>query len=235
MLAPWHARLEVDAKRIAAEGDAEVLLIQAKAQAEARELLLASDASVTGELDIAGTVSQRIRFQEKKRQLNIASVVGEAARRLGEAEVPDTEPDHDWTARFFGEVQDVSSTDMQALWAKVLAGEVAQAGSTSIRTLGILRDLDRLAARLFERFCSACVFLPAEGVLDARVPSLGGNAAHNSLQSYGLNFDGLNRLNEHGLVIPDYNSWFDYRASMLTRLRLRPTSMLFAVVGGVRC
>ncbi len=213
MLAPWQARLEANAKRIAAEGDADVLLIQAQAQAEARELLLSGNASVTGELDVAGTVSQRILFQEQKRQLNIASVVREAARQLGEIEVPDSEPDHDWTARFFGEVQDVSSADMQALWAKVLAGEVAQGGSTSIRTLGILRDLGRPTARLFQRFCSACVFLPAEEVIDARVPSLGGNAAHNSLQAYGLGFNDLNRLNEHGLVIPDYNSWFDYRSS----------------------
>lgn len=210
MLAPRHARLKADAKRIAAGGDAEVLLIQAKAQAEARELLLSSDASVAGELDIAGTVSQRILFQEKKRQLNISSVVSEAARQLGEAEVPDQEPDHDWTARFFGEVQDVSSADMQALWAKILAGEVERAGSTSIRTLGILRDLDRSAARLFERLCSACVFLPAEGFIDARVPSLGRNAALNSLRAFDLDFGSLNRLNEHGLVIPDYNSWFDY-------------------------
>jgi len=214
MLVPWQARRRADAKRIVAEGDADVLLIQAKAQAEARELLLVNDASVKGELDIAGTVTQRIMFQEEKRQLNISAVVGQAAKQLGEAEVPDDEPDHDWSARFFGEVQDVSSAEMQALWARILAGEVAQAGSTSIRTLGILKDLDRPTARLFETLCSACVFLPPDGVVDARVPSLGGNAAQTSLQAYGLNFDDLNRLNEHGLVIPDYNSWIDCRISM---------------------
>ena len=33
----------------------------------------------------------------------------------------------------------------------------------------------------------------------------------NALEKYGLGFGNLNVLNEHGLVISDYNSWFDYR------------------------
>ena len=46
-------------------------------------------------------------------------------------------------------------------------------------------------------------------MLGARVPSLGGNAAQNSLKAHGLGFGNLNVLNEHGLIISDYNSWFD--------------------------
>ena len=99
------------------------------------------------------------------------------------------------------------------MWAKVLAGEVERAGSTSIRSLGILKNLDQVTARLFSRFCSACMYLSEveNEITDARVPSLGGNAATNSLQKYGLNFGALNLLNEHGLIISDYNSWKDYR------------------------
>ena len=43
-------------------------------------------------------------------------------------------------------------------------------------------------------------------VIDARVPSLGGNAADNALQKYGLDFGNLNVLNEHGLIISDYRA-----------------------------
>ena len=213
MLAPWRARREAQAKEIAAQGDATVLLIQAEAQAKAREILVSEDKNYAGELDIAKSINQRILFQEQKRQLNIESVVQKAAEQLGDKSVPDTEPDHDWTARFFSDVQDVSSEEMQSLWAKILAGEVERKESTSIRTLGILKNLDQATARLFRRFCSACLFFSPDGktLLDARVPSLGGNAATNSLDAYGLNFDALNRLNEHGLIISDYNSWYDYR------------------------
>ena len=128
MLGPWRARREALAKQITAKGDADVLLIQAEAQAEARAILVSQDVDVTGELNIANTVNQRIQFQERKRQLNIASVVMQAANQLGDKGVANHEPDHDWTARFFNDVQDVSSEEMQALWAKVLAGEVERAG-----------------------------------------------------------------------------------------------------------
>ena len=208
MLAPWRARREALAKQIAAKGDAAALLIQAEAQAEARAILVSQDTDVTGELDIANTVNQRIQFQERKRQINIVSVVRQAANQLGDKEVENNEPDHDWTARFFNDVQDVSSEEMQSLWAKVLAGEVERSGSTSTRTLGILKNLDKATARLFRKFCSACVFLSPDGkgLIDARVPSLGGSAGNNSLKAYGLHFDALNILNEHGLIISDYDS-----------------------------
>ena len=213
MLAPWQARREAQAKRIAAEGDATILQIQAEAQSKAREILVSRKTDVTGELDITDTVKQRIQFQEQKRQINIGSVVEEAASQLGEKRVANIEPDHDWTARFFNEVQDVSTKELQSLWAKVLAGEVERAGSTSIHSLGILKNLDQVTARLFSRFCSACMYLSEEEneITDARIPSLGGDAGNNSLQKYGLNFSELNRLNEHGLIISDYNSWKDYR------------------------
>lgn len=161
-------------------------------------------------------MNQRILFQEQKRQRNIESVVSGAARQLGDQTVENEEPDHDWTARFFSSVQDVSSADMQTLWARVLAGEVERKGSTSVRTLGILRDLDQVTAKLFRKLCSAAVFLGVDrnAVVDARVPSLDGNAGHNSLRPYGLEFSALNRLNEHDLIISDYNSWFDYQVAI---------------------
>ena len=220
MLAPWKARKQAQAKLIAAEADADVLRIQAEAQAKARALLVSEDTHLTGELDISETVSQRIQFQEQKRQINMQSVVRQAAMQLVDKTAANNEPDHDWTARFFNEVQDVSSEEMQALWARVLAGEVERPGSTSIRTLGILRNLDQSTASLFRQFCSACVFSGPEyhEFIDARVPSLGGDAANNALKTYGFGFAALNRLNEHGLIISDYNSWFDCRMTIGVRV-----------------
>ena len=55
------------------------------------------------------------------------------------------------------------------------------------------------------------VTIVAEHILDARVPSLGRSAGENSLQQFGLSFRELNILNEHGLIIGEYNSWYDMK------------------------
>ena len=224
MLAPWRAGREADARRIAAKGDADVLAILAEGQAgalpmiaeaqeNARRQLANPEVVIEGEFAVTEVIEQRVRFQEEKRQRNIGAIVSQAAEQLTDEEVEDREPDHDWAARFFSEAQDVSSEEMQILWARVLAGEVERPGNTSLRALGVLKDLNREAAGIFQRLCSITVSLSPDGktFLDARVPSMGGNAATNALQDYGLDFGALNVLNEHGLIISDYNSWYDYR------------------------
>ena len=213
-LAPWRARREGKARIIAAEAEAKVLEIRARAHAEARELLRADEPIAGGELELSDRITERIQYQEQKRLANMQAVVGRAAVELEDKEVPETEPDHDWAARFFTDVQDVSSEEMQVLWAKVLAGEVERPGSTSVRTLGLLRDLDQATARLFARLCSACLFVMPElgsRMVDARVSSLNGKAGQNSLREFGFAFPSLNQLHEHGLIISDYDSRSDFR------------------------
>lgn len=149
MLAPWRASREAQAKIISAHGEAESFRIIADAQATAQRSF-ASDVSVEGALEINPEgITQRIEYQERKRQANISSVVQEAARELGERDVIQHEPDHDWAARFFSSVQDVSSENMRRIWARILAGEVQKPGFTSLRTLATLRNLSSSEARTF--------------------------------------------------------------------------------------
>ena len=192
MLAPLKESRQAKAKRIAAKADADVLRIRAEAQAGARSLLVSEGSDLTGELDISETVNQRIKFQERKRQFNMRSVVHKAAAQLVDKTVENKDPDHDWTARFFNEVQDVSSEEMQILWAKVLAGEVERPESTSIRTLGILRNLDQLTASLFQRFCLRNVKMDG----NVMIPEFGNKLDRASIE----------RFNEFGLVstAPDF-------------------------------
>ncbi len=224
MLAPWKAEREaksrlrtaegeVEVQRILAEGSATSMQIIATAQAEARSKLISPQAALQGEVTIGELVAQRVQFQEEKRQANIGSVVAQATHELGTREVQDHEVDHDWTARFFNDVQDVSSEEMQRLWAKILAGEVEKPGSTSFRAMDILKGLDRTTAILFRTLCSARmtphIGLREGGVVRAGnefVLALDGRAADNSLKEYGLSYTDLNRLNEHGLVAPEYDS-----------------------------
>ena len=149
MLASWKATRYAKAKLIEAKAQADSLELIAQAHADARQTLIAFD-DVTGTLEMAGEqITQRLDFQECKRQRNIAAVVSQAAEELGEEEVPDSEPDHDWIARFFGYVQDVSEEDVRKIWSRILAGEVRSPGKVSLRTLSILRNMSRQEAELF--------------------------------------------------------------------------------------
>lgn len=211
MLAPWKARRKGKAKIESVKTDIKISELRHNALVEAHRRINNYDpVKQNGNLD--NHVSERIQFQEQKRLINTKSVVYKAAQELGNKEVPDQEPDHDWTARFFSSVQDVSSEEMQILWAKVLAGQVEKPGSTSLRTLGVLQEMDRNTAKLFEKFCSMCMFLEfsENNLFDGRVCSLGENAGNNSLRSFDLGFRRLNQLQEYGLIISDYNSWRDY-------------------------
>lgn len=148
---PWQAYMEGHAKRISARADADALSIIAQAQTDARQYLVAQGADAQGTVEIThDNIMQRIEFQERKRLANIVSVVANAAEELSDKDVTDHEPDHDWTARFFDSVQDVSSEHMQNLWAKVLSGEVETPGRTSLRTLDTLRNMTKRDAELFE-------------------------------------------------------------------------------------
>ena len=165
MLANWKATREGRARITAARADAEVREIEAgsearslgiiaDAQAQAKHRLAAPDEEVRGEIAISREdIAQSMEFQGRKRLANVKSVMDYAADELGDKEVDDHEPDPDWTARFFNEVQDVSSEDMQRIWARILAGEVESPGRTSLRTLDILRNMTRKDAEMFKGIC----------------------------------------------------------------------------------
>ena len=154
MLARWKARAEADALHIEAQGKADALHLIAEAQAKAQQSFSGSPSSTRGEIDVRGEIEARLSFQEEKRQANTESVVRQAAEELGEKRVQAHDVEHDFTARFFADVQDVSSEKMQQIWAKILAGEIGAPGSTSMQTLSILKNMSQRDAELFERVAS---------------------------------------------------------------------------------
>jgi hypothetical protein len=117
----------------------------------------------------------------------------------------------DWLNAFESEAAQMSSEHMQRLFGKILAGEIRRPASYSIKTIKLMAQLDNRAADLFRQLCSLSISwrVPNSNmIIDARVVSMG-MAGANSLQAYGLNFDALNILQEHGLIISDYNSYVD--------------------------
>lgn len=86
-------------------------------------------------------------YQGIIKQLNIENVTAIAAEELkNENEISDESVNEDWINRFFRIIEDVSDEEMQALWGKILAGEIKQPNTYSIRTLEMLRNLSKYEA-----------------------------------------------------------------------------------------
>ena len=200
-----------------------------RVETEARiKIIEENTTQITGQMEVPAEYAQRAvkKYGEKilREQSNLDKICAIAVNLLKKeksASSTDQSADKDeektisddWLNSFEVEARQKSTEDMQLRFGRILAGEIEKPGTYSTRTVKILSQLDQNAAALFKNLCSMCVVLenPVDGyVFDARVPFLGGNAADNALRKYGLGFFHLNVLNEYGLIIPDYNSWYEY-------------------------
>ncbi len=115
---------------------------KSKAIAEGKEI----------DADTYDRIQERLLHKETKRQNNIDNVSQIAVEQLVQEQIVSEDPvDEDWTLRFFNIVEDVSDGEMQQLWGRILAGEVKQPKSYSLRTLELLRNLSKREAEVFSR------------------------------------------------------------------------------------
>lgn len=63
----------------------------------------------------------------------------------------------DWFVRFFEDAGNISDEEIQELWAKVLAGEIKQPGSFSLRTLDVLKNLSKSEAEIIQVLASYAI------------------------------------------------------------------------------
>ncbi len=140
---------------------------------------------------------ERINFQENRRQLNIESVTAHAAEELKNEPPIANEPiDEDWTTRFFRIVEDVSSEEMQAVWGKILAGEVKQPKSYSIRTLELIRNLSKNEATIFTKVANLAIKSGGGYYI------FHGNNNEKLSREFGITYMDLALLTEIGLIQP---------------------------------
>ncbi len=191
----------------------------AEANADAREIEERNKVAVQviraeGKLvikDIHERAVERVRSTQERRQRNIEQIVEKAADEVPDADVDvsDTPVDPDWTARFFEKCQGVSDEQMQRLWARVLAGETAQPGSFSRKTLAVVDVMTMQNADLFTRLCSTTWYI----VDSVEILIYSPNPVSSRL-SGGLSFEDFVNLDSLGLVRFDHDSGFTISTSI---------------------
>jgi len=168
-----------------AEASTEAVKLQAIGMAQAANKIALAEA----ENEILDRAKVRIVYRELQRQLNIEAI-SEAAIN----ELPDkvsAEPvDEDWRTRFFNIAENVSNTDMQALWGKVLAGEVALPGRFSLRTLDVLKNLSQHEAVMFQKIRSLVFVNEFIFTINAKV----------DFEKYGITYKELLELRAAGIL-----------------------------------
>lgn len=168
LLEPWQkkrlARATAEEMKVLAQAEIDVQKIRLQGQKEIRELeakllppaptLNVLDAELVPDSEttplLLSRVRERTEFQEAKRQFNVEQIALEAASELRGQEAASEPVDEDWVARFFEAAKDISSEEMQKIWARILAGEVKQPGSFSLRCIEAVRNVSKREAKLFE-------------------------------------------------------------------------------------
>ena len=140
---------------------------------------------------IQRTATRFVR-QEVTKQCNIEQVVDSAYDILEQEESCSEEPvEQTWLNRFFDSVANISDTDMQKLWGKILAGEIKQPKTYSLRTLETLKNLSKYEAELFQKIVPYIVNLNGSLFLSSN---------SEILQKHGILFGEILRLDECGLI-----------------------------------
>ena len=203
------------------------------AESEARiKITEALNAQIVEQLKVDPEFPQRASntFAKKilREQYNLEKILNYASNILKgkkydktEQNIEDTSDntiDDDWFNIFEKEACQKNSEDIQRRFARVLAGEIENPNSYSIKTLKTLGELDKETSELLKKLCSLSVSIGSpddQHIIDIRVPTLGGLAANNALEKYSLGFSQLNILNEYSLIISDYDSLMDYKLCIL--------------------
>lgn len=147
LAAPATKLLELVGKATGTLFEPARIVREAKAQAAA--LLIKTEAEIETEA-IRKRAAARLVAQEIRKQENIEAVTGQAVALLSSEPPNGKVIDDDWINRFVLEAQDVSDARLQAVWAKLLAGEFQSPGTYPRRVLRVLKDLEPSEAELID-------------------------------------------------------------------------------------
>jgi hypothetical protein len=165
----------------------------ARAEAEADRIKAITQIETQIEItDLTRRALGRFLIEESKKQDNMESITSKALPLLEDGSNPQEISD-DWITNFFDKCRLISDEEMQALWAKVLAGEANAPGKYSKRTVNFLGSLDKSDAVLFATLCGSVWFIGGYVPLIYDLES-------SIYIDHGISFDVLKHLDDIGLL-----------------------------------
>ncbi len=170
-------------------------------------------------------IEERVRHKESRRQNNLDYINYVAAEQLDqEPHVSEEQVDEDWINRFYNIAEDISNDEMKIFWGRILAGEIKQPKSFSLRTLDLLKNLSKDEAQAFSKFAQL------------RLVSGDKNLIYNQdngiflKDEFGIEFTDRLLLAELGLIATENNLEFSFSANETaasTFLIYGPKAILF--------
>lgn len=101
---------------------------------------------------LASRADEREAIESVRQQHNLESVIGVAETTLGDKVCVNNESvDEDFITRLFNIAKDANKREMQFIWGKILAQEVVEPGSFSLRTLETVRNLSYRDAEIYQK------------------------------------------------------------------------------------
>lgn len=143
---------------------------------------------------LAYRAEQRQLVESIRQQHNIENVMGIAANEIAQmdnSDVSDKPVDDDWITRLFQIVKDINSEEMQFVWGKILAGEIKQPGSFSLRTLEAIRNMTKQDAEVFQKIVPLVMQTSRSQFI---------TSSSDILSQFGISYESILRLDECGLL-----------------------------------
>lgn len=186
-------RLDADHKLVNCDTPRPLLL-----EGPDKESAVPSETTPLTPSQFAGAVQNMAAADQLQRGVNlkkIALLAEEEAEQIDRdsqiAQCNDSSPtqefDADWFARWRNAAQDVSSEEMQRLWGKLLAGEVAKPGNYSLHTIDFLARMSSADADLLARIAP---FVTGAGIV---------KVDDDFFKEKGINFSDFLYLDDMGL------------------------------------
>ncbi len=182
--------------RIKKLANAEAYRYEKIEEAKAKGLILTANT----ENELLFRAQQRLTMQEIDRQINIDTIVQKSINSLEET-VSETPVNPDWRSKFFNKAQDISSEELQEIWAKILANEVTTPGNVSLRSLEVLSSLSKEEASIFAKAAKLSFIYGSIYKLNNKI----------AIEEFDLTFNDILKLSACGLMYEstDLNITYD--------------------------